>query len=69
MYHRSSESDYSLHILIILQKTPPRPITPWEFVFSGPYAAIRKYCSMLMWNVISTSHPWLIPITCRRVLR
>ena len=58
MYHKTqpSESDYSLHILIILQrKNSHEAITPWEFVFPGPYAAIRMYCSTLMRNLISTS--------------
>ena len=27
--------------------TPTRLITPWEFVFPGPYAAIRMYRSTL----------------------
>ena len=37
------------------EKTPTRYITPWEFVFSGAYAAIFMYCSTLIRNLISTS--------------
>ena len=37
------------------EKTPMRLITPWEFVFPGPHAAIRVYCSTLMQNLISIS--------------
>ena len=37
MYYKTRYSDHddSLHILIILQKTPARLIAPWEFVLPG----------------------------------
>ena len=52
MYHKTqpSESDYSMHILIILQKKLPQGSSPCGSLSVCPYAAIRMYCSTLMRN-------------------